>query len=67
MVDDVNSVRYLQDLTLHWTITFVCSGKTRPAEIVPTAEGVYQATYLPTEEGKCKVDVKYGGKPVRNR
>jgi hypothetical protein len=40
---------------------------TRPAEVVPVEEGVFQATYLPTEEGKCKVDVKFAGQEVPKR
>ena len=35
--------------------------------MVPVEEGVFQATYVPAAEGKCKVDVKYGGAEVPNR
>ena len=42
-------------------------GTPRPAEVVPVEEGVFQATYMPAAEGKCKVDVQYGGAEVPNR
>ncbi|KAK7101853.1 hypothetical protein V1264_020173 [Littorina saxatilis] len=42
------------------------TGATFPAEVVPVEEGLFQATYKPTAEGKCKVDVQYGGKEVPN-
>ncbi|PVD25205.1 hypothetical protein C0Q70_15703 [Pomacea canaliculata] len=40
------------------------TGATRPAEVVPVQEGIFQATYLAVAEGKCKIDVKYGGSEV---
>lgn len=43
------------------------SGKPQKAKIVPVEEGVFNATYVPADEGKCKVDVKYGGQNVPNR
>ncbi|XP_076469743.1 LOW QUALITY PROTEIN: filamin-A-like [Babylonia areolata] len=42
------------------------TGATRPANVVPVEEGVFQASYVPAEEGKCKVDVQYGGTEVPN-
>ena len=35
--------------------------------MVPVEEGLYEATYVPAAEGKCKLDVKYGGDSVPNR
>ncbi|XP_071084082.1 filamin-A-like isoform X4 [Haliotis cracherodii] len=42
------------------------NGKPQKAKIVPVEEGVFNATYVPADEGKCKVDVKYGGQNVPN-
>ncbi|XP_076447622.1 filamin-A-like isoform X2 [Babylonia areolata] len=54
------------DAPLEVTYTDPQTGAKQEAQIVPVEEGVYQATYVPPAEGKCKVDVKYGGKPVPN-
>ncbi|KAL8582065.1 hypothetical protein ACOMHN_028046 [Nucella lapillus] len=54
------------DAPLEVTYTDPKTGARCEAEIVPVEEGVYQATYVPSAEGKCKVNVKYGGKHVPN-
>ncbi|XP_052780237.1 filamin-A-like isoform X2 [Mya arenaria] len=38
----------------------------QPADIVPVAEGVYECTYYPEDEGNCTVDVTFDNKPVPN-
>lgn len=49
------------------TCLHLFTGATRPAEVVPVQEGIFQATYLAVAEGKCKIDVKYGGSEVPGR
>ena len=43
------------------------SGKKQPVQIQPVSEGLYEASYVPVNEGKCKLDVLYADKPVKNR
>lgn len=38
-----------------------------PADIVPVAEGKYECTYYPVDEGKCQVEVTYANQQVPNR
>ncbi|KAL8615195.1 hypothetical protein ACOMHN_029211 [Nucella lapillus] len=40
------------------------TGAPRPANVVPVEDGVYNVSYVPSTEGKCKVDVTYGGTEV---
>ncbi|BFZ08117.1 hypothetical protein BsWGS_11156 [Bradybaena similaris] len=40
------------------------TGVKRPADLVPVADGVYQATYVPTAEGPCQVEVKHAHQNV---
>ncbi|RUS81267.1 hypothetical protein EGW08_010971 [Elysia chlorotica] len=39
-------------------------GVRRPAEVVPVADGVFEATYVPVEEGPCTVEVKHADQQV---
>ncbi|GFN93495.1 filamin-a-like [Plakobranchus ocellatus] len=39
-------------------------GVKRPAEVVPVADGVYEATYVPVAEGPCQVEVKHADQQV---
>ncbi|KAL5013398.1 hypothetical protein ScPMuIL_007668 [Solemya velum] len=47
-------------------VTYTDKGVKKPADLVPVSEGVVEATYYPSEEGKCQVDVKYADKQVPN-
>ncbi|XP_052286873.1 filamin-A-like isoform X5 [Dreissena polymorpha] len=48
-------------------VTFTDSTGTRqPADIIPVAEGKFECTYYPVDEGKCTVDVKYNNQAVPN-
>ena len=49
------------------TDLFCFSGKKMPADIVPVADGKYECTYYPVDEGKCKVEVTYANQHVPNR
>ncbi|CAG5133090.1 unnamed protein product, partial [Candidula unifasciata] len=40
------------------------TGIKRPADLVPIADRVYQATYVPTVEGPCQVEVKHANQNV---
>jgi len=42
-------------------------GHRRPAQINPRGDGTFDVVYYPDAEGPLKVDVMYGGKPVRDR
>lgn len=42
-------------------------GQKQPADIIPVAEGKFECTYYPEEEGKCKVEVTYANQQVPNR
>ena len=42
-------------------------GQRRPAQINPRGDGTFDVVYYPDAEGPVKVDVQYGGKPVRDR
>ncbi|KAK6175820.1 hypothetical protein SNE40_014207 [Patella caerulea] len=42
-------------------------GIKRPADVMPIGDNKYQATYMPVEEGPCKVDVKYANQAVPQR
>ena len=43
------------------------AGVKRPAEVVPVADGVYEATYVPVAEGPCTVEVKHANQQVPGR
>jgi len=45
----------------------VVLGQRRPAQINPRGDGTFDIVYYPDAEGPVKVDVQYGGKPVRDR
>ncbi|XP_041349933.1 filamin-A-like isoform X2 [Gigantopelta aegis] len=40
------------------------AGNKKPIKLEPIEEGKFKATYVPTEEGKCKIDVKYANQEV---
>lgn len=44
-----------------------CSGTRQPVDLIPVAEGKFECTYYPVDEGKCTVDVKYNNQAVPNR
>ena len=46
---------------------FYITGNKRPIKLEPIEEGKLKATYVPTEEGKCKIDVKYANQDVPGR
>ncbi|XP_053377764.1 filamin-A-like isoform X5 [Mercenaria mercenaria] len=39
-------------------------GQKQPADIIPVAEGKYECTYYPVDEGKCQVEVTYANQQV---
>ncbi|XP_059165585.1 filamin-A-like isoform X3 [Physella acuta] len=40
------------------------TGAKRPAQLVPVDDGIYEATYVPTAEGPCQVEVKHANQQV---
>ncbi|XP_012939324.2 filamin-A-like [Aplysia californica] len=48
-------------------VTFTDStGAKRPAQVTPVEDGIFNATYVPTAEGPCQVEVKYANQQVPN-
>ena len=45
----------------------VCEGLSKPVQVTPKGNGVFDVTYTPDKEGPVKVDIKYGGETVPNR
>jgi len=49
------------------SVCIMMLGQRRPAQINPRGDGTFDVVYYPDAEGPLKVDVMYGGKPVRDR
>ena len=41
-------------------------GHPRKVSVAPIGDGKYEASYVPDDCGKYKIDVTYGGEPVGN-